>query len=76
MTIPSDRPRLYRITVRGQCGDLLASGIDGIEIESSGDETTTIAATVQDDSGFYGVLDRLQDFALHVVSITELEPAD
>jgi hypothetical protein len=72
MTTPSASPRRYRISVRGDCGELLASGIDGIEIESVRDGTTTAVVGVRDDSEFYGVLDRLQDFALHIVSLTEL----
>jgi hypothetical protein len=72
MITPSTSPRRYRISVAGDCGQLLASGIAGIEIESVRDGTTTVVVGVRDDSEFYGLLDRLQDFALHVVSLTEL----
>jgi len=74
MTKPSDGHRRYRIRVGGDCGDLLANGIDGAEIESVLDGMTTVVVGVRDDSEFYGVLDRLQDFALHIVSLTELTP--
>ena len=74
MTKPSDGCRRYRIRVGGDCGELLATGIDGAEIESVLDGTTTVVVGVRDDSEFYGVLDRLQDFALHIVSLTELTP--
>ena len=72
MTKPTDRCRRYRIRVGGDCGELLASGIDGAEVESVLDGTTTVVVGVQDDSEFYGVLDRLQDLALHIVSLTEI----
>jgi hypothetical protein len=74
MTAPRDRLRRYRISVLGDCRDLLASRIDRIEIESCLGGTTTVVVGVQDDSEFYGLLDRLQDFALHIVSLTELAP--
>ena len=74
MIKPSDRRCRYRIRVGGDCSALLASGIDGAEVESVLDGTTTVVVGVRDDSEFYGVLDRLQDFALHIVSLTELTP--
>jgi hypothetical protein len=72
MTKPTASGRRYRIRVGGDCGALLASGIDGAEVESVLDGTTTVVVGVQDDSELYGVLDRLQDLALHIVSLTEL----
>lgn len=74
MTRSSDSPRRYRISVRGDCAELLASGIDRIEVESVLGGTTTVVVGVRDDSEVYGVLDRLQDFALHIVSLTEIIP--
>lgn len=68
----SDVPRRYRITVQGDCGELLASGIDGAEVESSQGGKTTVVVDVRDDAELYGLIDRLQDFALHIVSLTEL----
>ena len=72
MTRPIDMFRRYRISVAGDCRNLLASGIDGIEVESCLGGTTTVVVGVRDDSEFYGLLDRLEDFALHIVSLTEL----
>jgi hypothetical protein len=74
MTRLSDSPRRYRISVGGDCGDLLASGIAAIEVESVRDGTTTVVVGVRDDSEFYGLLDRLQDFALHIISLIEIRP--
>jgi hypothetical protein len=72
MTKRSDVSRRYRISVRGDCGELLASGIGGAEVESSQGGTTTVVVDVRDDAELYGLIDRLQDFALHIVSLTEL----
>jgi hypothetical protein len=72
MTRPTDSFRRYRISVAGDCRHLLAGGIDGVEVESCLGGTTTVVVGVRDDSEFYGLLDRLEDFALHIVSLTEL----
>ncbi len=72
MTRPIDRFRRYRISVAGDCRDLLAGGIDGVEVQACLGGTTTVVGDVRDDSEFYGLLDRLEDFALHIVSLTEL----
>ena len=61
----------YRIILRGECQQLLASILDGFTIES-GRGWTSITASVRDESELYGLLDRLQEFALHIVSLNEL----
>jgi hypothetical protein len=38
----------------------------------SGRGRTCITASVRDDSGLYGLLDRFEDLALHLVSLNEL----
>ena len=40
------------------------------------DGRTCIIAAVRDDSGLYGLLDRIQDLALHLVSLNELDGAE
>jgi hypothetical protein len=63
----------YRIILRGECQQLLASILDGFAVES-GRGWTCIMASVRDESELYGLIDRLQEFALHIVSLTELGP--
>ena len=63
----------YRIVVRDDCGDLLASLVEGLAVESAGDQTS-IVASVRDESELYGLLDRFHELALHIVSLNELEP--
>jgi hypothetical protein len=65
--------RRYRIVVRGEFGELLSSAFAGISpLPHRG--TTILTADVVDPSEFYGVLDRLRDFAIEVVSVEELQP--
>ena len=61
----------YRIVLRGECGGLLAGIGEDLAVES-GHGRTCVIATVRDESEFYGLLDRLQDLALHIISLSEL----
>jgi hypothetical protein len=65
----------YRIVVREECADLLAGLLDGPVI-GSGRGRTSIEARVRDVAELYGLLDRLQDLALHIVSLDDLGPCD
>lgn len=68
---PSTGPRRYRIIFRGECGRLLAGIHDDLVIETR-EGWTCVTVSVRDESEFYGLLDRLQDLALHIVSLNEL----
>ena len=68
LTVPRRR---YRIILRGDCARLLAGLLDDATIESSRGWTCVLAA-VRDDSELYGLLDRFEEFALHIVSLNEL----
>ena len=61
----------YRIVIRDDCGDLLASLLEGLAIESGGDRTSVVVS-VRDESELYGLLDRFQELSLHIVSLHEL----
>jgi hypothetical protein len=64
----------YRIVVRDDCRDLLASLFEGLAIESGGDRTSVVAS-VRDQSELYGLLDRFHELSLHIVSLNELGPS-
>lgn len=70
MTPPTGRHR-YRIILRGECSQLLAGVFDDLLIETCRG-WTCVTASVRDESEFYGLLDRFQEFALHIVSLNEL----
>ena len=68
----SDAPLRYRFILRGECGNVLQGIVSDATIESQRGWTWVIA-TVSGESGFYGLLDRFQDLALQVVSISQLD---
>jgi hypothetical protein len=63
----------YRIVVQDECADLLAGLLEGPVIDS-GRGWTSIVAPVRDAAELYGLLDRLQDLALQIVSLDDLGP--
>jgi alkylhydroperoxidase/carboxymuconolactone decarboxylase family protein YurZ len=69
--MPETRARWYRIVVRGEAGSLLSDALGGTGVTSFRG-WTSITAPVRDMPEFYGLLDRLEDFALRVVSVNEL----
>jgi len=74
MTTPNAAASRYRIVLRGECRTLLAGILEGAKIEYGGGHTCVTAA-VRDESEFYGLLDRFQDLALHIVHLDELGAA-
>ena len=72
MTPPAG-PRRYRIILRGECKHLLTGILDGLMVETCRG-WTCVMASVRDESEFYGLLERFQEFALHIVSLNELGP--
>ena len=63
--------RRYRIILRGECQQMLADALEEAVVESCRG-WTCIMASVRDESELYGLLDRIQEFALHIVSLNEL----
>jgi hypothetical protein len=73
MTAPA-WPRRYRIILRGECQQLLA-GLAGDCSVQADRGWTCVMASLRDESELYGLLDRFQEFALHIVSLNELGAA-
>ena len=71
---PASDARRYRIIVRSECGSLLASLGDNVQVAVSPESgNTCVVALVRDDPEFWGVMEQLRDLALHVVSVQDLD---
>jgi hypothetical protein len=62
----------YRIVVRGEFGEILTAAFPEVTAKP-GEGRTMLAFTVADEQELYGILDRLRDFAISIVSISEME---
>jgi hypothetical protein len=74
MTGRGGHPLRYRIIVQGECGALLPSLGDNVHVESAAGDTSFVVS-LRDEAEFWGLMDRLQDLALHLISLHELDPA-
>jgi hypothetical protein len=68
----SSPPSRYRVVVRGRVGNELAGPFDHLEIDSNAGESSLTGAFA-DPAQLYGLLDRLQDLGIPIVSVN---PAD
>jgi alkylhydroperoxidase/carboxymuconolactone decarboxylase family protein YurZ len=71
MAAQADADRRYRIMLQGECRQLLAGLPGEFSIETC-QGWTCVLVSVRDESELYGLLDRFQDLALHIVSLNEL----
>ena len=60
----------YRVTVRGNVSDRLASAFEGATVER-GRGTTVLVCNLRDQAELYGLLNRLRDFGLELVGLEE-----
>jgi hypothetical protein len=66
-------PTRYRIAVRGRLTERLGSAFEGLALEP-GRELTVLVGDIRDQAHLYGVLDRVRNLGLELVSVAE-DPA-
>lgn len=68
-------PTSYRIAVRGRLSERLGSAFEGLTLEP-GHQLSVLVGEIRDQAHLYGVLDRIRDLGLELVSVREdQEPA-
>jgi hypothetical protein len=71
------RPTSYEIVVRGELSQRFSTAFEGMTLVAR-DGQTTIAGPVVDQAHLHGLLDRVRDLALELVSVNatlELTPS-
>ena len=63
----------YEIRVKGHLDSRWASWFDGLSLTNSGDGTTVIHGLVVDQSALHGLLRKVRDVGLPLVSVTRVE---
>jgi hypothetical protein len=69
-----DDAERYQIRVRGHLGSHWAAWFDGMTLTVDDDGTTVISGTVADQSALHGLLRKLNDLGLALVSVTPTAP--
>ncbi|HEY6607858.1 MAG TPA: hypothetical protein VI277_01555 [Candidatus Limnocylindria bacterium] len=64
---------LYEIRLAGRLDRRWASWFDGLVITSQADGSTVVAGPIPDQAALHGVLQRVRDLGLTLLSVTTLE---
>ena len=67
--------RRYEIVVRGRLSSRYEAAFDGVRLESR-EGQTSLHAELVDQSQLYGLLNRLRDFGIELVSVNATEACD
>jgi hypothetical protein len=63
------RPGRYEIRVQGHLGPRWVASFDGMALTAQADGTTCISGPVVDQAALHGVLQRVRDLGLRLVSV-------
>ncbi len=64
----------YEIRVRGHLGSRWAAWFDGLTLTDESDGTTALRGPVVDQAALHGLLQKLRDTGLPVVSLMQIDP--
>ena len=77
--IPAGRhqdPGRYEIRVKGHLGTRWAAWFDGLSLSNENDGTTIIEGPVADQAALHGVLQKIRDLGLPLISVNHVAPGD
>ena len=66
---------MYRICIQGRLSERLGSALEGMRMEAGATETG-FTGEIRDQSQLYGLLDRVRDLGLELVSVQPQPAAD
>jgi hypothetical protein len=74
-TSTGDRPeaRRYEIRLAGHLDAHWATWFDGLSVSQETDGTTVVSGSVADQAALHGLLQRVRDLGLPLVSVTQAE---
>lgn len=73
MNLSLSQPALYQIRVRGYLGDRWTGLFEGMTLASDAAQgTTTLTGVVPDEAALHGILARIRDLGLPLLSLTRV----
>ena len=73
-TLDSHEAGRYEIRLTGHLDAHWAAWFDGLAVTHDGDGTTVLSGLIVDQAALHGVLQRVRDLGLPLVSVTRIEP--
>jgi hypothetical protein len=67
-------PGRYEIRIKGHLAPRWAAWFDGLSLTTESDGTTIIQGPVADQAALHGLLQKVRDAGLPLVSVTQIEP--
>jgi hypothetical protein len=64
----------YEIRLRGHLESRWAAWFDGLTLTHEGDGSTTIRGPIVDQAALHGVLQKIRDLGLPLISVAQVEP--
>ncbi|MGI8485891.1 MAG: hypothetical protein ACR2OU_16730 [Thermomicrobiales bacterium] len=69
-----DQPNVYSIRIKGQLGPQWTEWFEGMDITPEDTGDTLLSGPVLDQAALHGVLRKVRDVGLPLLSITRIEP--
>jgi hypothetical protein len=69
-----DNPGHYEIRLKGHLGFRWTAWFDGLTLTHDSDGTTIIRGLVADQAALHGLLQKVRDLGLPLVSVTQVQP--
>jgi hypothetical protein len=73
-TPEASQPRRYAIRIRGHLDQRWADWFDGLSLTHDSDGTTLLAGPLADQAALHGVLNKLRDLGLPIISMQSNGP--
>jgi hypothetical protein len=70
----SDNPRRYEIRVKGHLDARWAAWFDGLSLTHEKGGITVLRGEIVDDAALHGLLRKVRDIGLPLVSVTQIDP--
>ena len=67
-------PGRYEIRLKGHLDTQWAAWFDGLTLTTESDGTTTLYGPVADQAALHGLLQKVRDLGLPLVSVTQIQP--
>jgi hypothetical protein len=75
-SVPFDQPGWYEIRIQGRLEERWSALFDGMDLGTDQADTTVLRGTVVDQAALHGLLARLRDLGLPLLSVQSIRAPD